>query len=176
LLCSVPSHVPFDYAALERLKASGYPMPEIKPKKLIDVEIGRSLVDVGVGEAKPIHIDLPALAYLEILHTNVNAIDDMLEFATKLESREESHWGKMIVPGYEGMSEPEAREKVKNELIAKGSAFELSILSNAPVYCRCGAKIVVKIVEDQWFLNYGDEHWKAIAKEAFSKITIVPVN
>jgi len=174
IVMSVPSHAPFDYAAIERLRASGYPMPEIKPKKLIDVEIGRSLVDVGVGEVKPIHIDMPALAYLEILHTNVNAIDDMLEFATKLEYREESHWGKMLVPGYEGMSEPEAREKVKNELIAKGNAFELYILANAPVYCRCGAKIVVKVVEDQWFLNYGDEHWKALAKEAFSKMNIVP--
>ena len=27
---------------------------------------------------------------------NPDAIDDMLEFATKLEYREESHWGKMI--------------------------------------------------------------------------------
>ncbi len=174
IVMSVPTHAPFDYAALERLRASGYPMPELKMRKLIDVEIGRSLADVGVGEAKPVHIDLPALAYLEILHTNVNAIDDMLEFATKLEYREESHWGKMIVPGYEGMSEPEARDKVKNELLQKGNAFEIYVLANAPVYCRCGAQIVVKVVEDQWFLNYGDKKWKELAWEAYKNMNIVP--
>jgi leucyl-tRNA synthetase len=174
VVMSVPTHAPFDYAALERLKLSGYPLPELKFRKLIEVEIGRSLADVSAGEAKPVHIDIPALAYLEILHTNPNAIEDMLEFATKLEYREESHWGKMIVPGYEGMSEPEAREKVKEELIQKGLAFEVYVLANAPVYCRCGAKIVVKIVEDQWFLNYGDKRWKEITKEAFKSISILP--
>jgi leucyl-tRNA synthetase len=174
IVMSVPTHAPFDYAAIERLKLNGYPVPELKFRKIIDVRIGRSLADVGVGEAKPIHIDIPALAYLEILHTNANAIDDMLEFATKLEYREESHWGKMLVPGYEGMSEPEAREKVKNELIQKGNAFEIFVLANAPIYCRCGAKVVVKVVEDQWFLNYGDPNWKKLAKEAFSSISIVP--
>ncbi|MEM4098566.1 MAG: leucine--tRNA ligase [Candidatus Micrarchaeaceae archaeon] len=174
VVMSVPAHAPFDYAALERLRASGYPLPNIVPKKIIEVDIGRSLSDVSAGEAKALHPEIPALAYLEILHTGPNAIDDMLEFATKLQYREESHWGKMLVKGYEGMKEPDAREKVRNELISAGNAISIYILQNAPVTCRCGADVVVKVVEDQWFLNYGDEKWKEIAREAFEGVRVIP--
>jgi leucyl-tRNA synthetase len=175
IVMSVPAHAPFDYAALDRLKKEGYLKEDVKPIKVLDVEIGRSLSDVSVGEAKPSQLDIPALAYLEILHANSgDAIDDMLEFATKLEYREESHWGKMIVKGYEGMSEPVAREKVTAELISKGNAIEIYALTNAPIVCRCGTNIVVKVVDDQWFLNYGDEEWKKLTKEAFKDTIILP--
>jgi leucyl-tRNA synthetase len=171
---SVPAHAPFDYAAIERLKASGYQMPMIEPKKVINVEIGRSLSDVSTGEAKPSQSELPALAYMEILHTNVNAIDDMLEFATKLQYREESHWGRMSVKGYEGMSEPEARVKIKKELENSGSSFEIYVVANQPVKCRCGTDVLVKVVDDQWFLNYGNEEWKALAREALKGTSVYP--
>jgi leucyl-tRNA synthetase len=174
IVMSVPAHAPFDYAAIERLRQSGYDVSGIKPKKIIDVDIGRSISDVAVGEAKPEHKEIPALAYLEILHTNVNAINDMLEFATKIQYREESHWGKMIVSGFEGMGEPEAREKIKNMLLSKDNAFEIYILSNAPVFCRCGHEVIVKVIDDQWFLNYGDAKWKVLAKEALNNAKIYP--
>lgn len=174
IVMSVPSHAPFDYAALHRLKARGYQMPEIKPKKIIEVQIGRSLGDVSAGEAKPVHIDVPALAYLEVLHADENAIDDMLEFATKLEYREESHWGKMTVPGYEGMSEPEARDKIRSEMLKHGNAIPIYSLTNAPIYCRCGTKVVVKVVSDQWFINYGDAKWKEKVREALKMMSILP--
>lgn len=164
IVMSVPSHAPFDYAAIERLKEKGYDVGNIAPKKLIDVQIGRSLSDVAVGDAKPEHLDIPALAYLEILHTNVNSIDDMLEFATKLQYREESHWGKMIVKGYEGMGEPEAREKLKSELLNGKKALKLYVLTNAPVKCRCGYNVVVNVV-DQWFIDYGNVEWKKLTKD-----------
>ncbi|MEM0149470.1 MAG: class I tRNA ligase family protein, partial [Candidatus Micrarchaeaceae archaeon] len=164
VVMSVPSHAPFDYAALERLKASGYQLPKMEYRKLIEIEpissgirIGRSLSDVNAGDAKVEHPEIPALAYLEILHTNPNAIDDMLEFATKLLYREESHWGVMLVGKYKGMKEPEARESIKKDMINSNDAYELYVLANdEPVYCRCGAKVVVKFVENQWFINYGD--------------------
>ncbi len=174
VVMSVPAHAPFDYAALERLRKEGRLTQEIKPIKVLDVEIGRSLSDVKAGEAKPSQMDVPAFAYLEILHANPDAIDDMLEFATKLEYREESHWGKMIAKGYEGMSEPEAREKVKGELLAKGDAIELYVLQNAPVLCRCGYAVVVKIVDDQWFINYGNEKWKEETKSYMKEMRLLP--
>ncbi len=174
IVMSVPAHAPFDYAALERLRKEGRLQQEIKPIKVLDVKVGRSLSDVSVGEAKPSQMDVPALAYMEILHTNVDAIDDMLEFATKLEYREESHWGRMLAKGYEGMSEPEAREKMKKELAANGNAISVYALQNAPVYCRCGYEVVVKVVEDQWFINYGDKAWKEESKEALKRVNLLP--
>ncbi|MDE1855309.1 MAG: leucine--tRNA ligase [Candidatus Micrarchaeota archaeon] len=174
VVMSVPAHAPFDYAALERLRKEGRLKQEIKPIKVLEVQIGRSLSDVSAGEAKPSQMDVPAFAYLEILHTNADAIDDMLEFATKLEYREESHWGKMIVKGYEGMSEPEAREKVKGELLEKGDAMEMYVLQNAPVYCRCGYEVVVKVVEDQWFIDYGNEGWKDSTRAFLKQMRLLP--
>ena len=38
VVMSVPSHAPFDYVALERLKAQGYPMPKMEYRKLIEIE------------------------------------------------------------------------------------------------------------------------------------------
>lgn len=172
VVMSVPAHAPFDYAALERLRLSGYKMPQITPIKVIDVKVGNSLAS---KDAKPVlHPDIPSLAYLETLGHDINSLDDALEFATKLEYREESHSGKMIAKGYEGMSEPEARDKIKAELAKAKNGFEIYVLTNSPVYCRCGYKVVVKLVENQWFLNYGDKAWKEQTKQAFSEIKVLP--
>ncbi len=181
VVMSVPSHAPFDYAALERLKASGYQMPKMEYKKLIEIEpmkgitIGRSLSDVTAGEVRPQHPEIPALAYLEILHTNPNAIDDMLEFATKLIYREESHWGVMLVGAYKGKREPEAREGLKKELWASKDALKIyEIVNPEPVVCRCGTKVIVNIVSDQWFINYGNEEWKKQVRAHLSTMKIYP--
>ena len=112
---------------------------------------------------------------MEILHTNPNAIDDMLEFATKLIYREESHWGRMIVGKYKGKPEPEARELIKKDMLAAKQAFEMYTLSNdEPVICRCGTKVVVKLVEGQWFINYGDEKWKEQVRQHLKNMKIRP--
>lgn len=172
---SVPAHAPFDYAAIEKLKASGYNTGEIKYKKIIEVEIGKSLGEnASEKKGKPIHLDLPALAYLEVLGADSGAINDMLEFATKLQYKEESHWGKMLVKGYEGMSEPQARELIKKRLLDEKKAMMIHIIQNAPVHCRCGYEVVVKIVDDQWFLNYGNKEWKDAVREHFKTMNVFP--
>ena len=180
VVMSVPAHAPFDYAALERLKVSGYPMPKMEYRKIIEIErangigIGRSLSDVSVGEAKPLHPEIPALAYLEILHTDPNAIDDMLEFATKLIYREESHWGVMLVDKYKGMREPEARDMIRDELTKAGDALSMYVIGNSePVYCRCGTRVLVKVV-DQWFINYGSKEWKEEVRGYLPRLSIFP--
>jgi leucyl-tRNA synthetase len=180
IVMSVPSHAPFDYVALQRLKKENYPMPEMEYKKVIDVEmsngigIGRSLGDVAAGKVKPEHPEIPALAYLEILHANPDSIDDMIEFATKLIYREESHWGIMAIGEFKGMREPEARDKIKEKLTKGKEAFEIYIISNdEPVYCRCGTRVIVNIV-DQWFINYGKKEWKEHVKKIFPSIIIYP--
>ncbi len=180
IVMSVPAHAPFDYVALQRLKRDNYPVPQMEYKKVLDIEkkdgvgIGRSLTDVNVGEAKVDHPEVPALAYLEILHTNVDAIDDMIEFATKLLYREESHWGVMAIEEYKGMREPEARDIIKQKLEKAGQAFQIHVISNdEPVYCRCGYRVIVRVVE-QWFINYGDQKWKETARKDLKSMRIYP--
>ena len=172
IVMSVPSHAPFDYAAIQRLKNQGYNISELKPAKLIEVAVGEAAEGKG---PVPSALDLPALAYLKLTNADENSLDDLLESATKLQYREESHWGKMIVKGYEGMSEPEAREHVRKELMEAGEAFDVyTLVNSSPVFCRCGSRIVIKTVENQWFINYGDSAWKEAVKNAYSKMHILP--
>ncbi len=181
VVMSVPAHAPFDYAALERLREEGYPMPHMEYKRVIEIApdgghaIGRSVAEVVAGEAEPLHPEIPALAYLEILHSDPHAMDHTLELATKLLYREESHWGRMLVGPYAGRSEPEAREAIKSEMLASGAAFEIYTLANSErVTCRCGTPVVVKLVDNQWFINYGDAQWKKKVRECFGSVRIYP--
>lgn len=174
VVMSVPGHAPFDYVAIERLRSSGYDVQGIKPIKVIDVDIGKSL---GEGERKkvPANSDIPALAYLSTLGAGPDASNDLIEMATKLQYKEESHWGKMTVEGFKGMGEQEARGKIKEMLESKGMAFDLYMLMNeSQVFCRCGYAIVVKVVDNQWFINYGDKSWKADVRAAFKEIRMLP--
>ena len=43
-----------------------------------------------------------------------------------------------------------------------------------PVVCRCMTQCIVKILSDQWFLNYSDPQWKALAHAAVAQMTIYP--
>jgi len=46
------------------------------------------------------------------------------------------------------------------DLIENGFADVFYEFSEQPVICRCGATCVIKMVENQWFLNYSDPSWK----------------
>ena len=158
---SVPAHAPFDYVALERLKKSGYSV-DIVPVSVVEIP-GRELKEV------------PALAYLHAVNADENSADELVEQATKLEYKEESHLGKMTTKGYEGLLEPEARNRIIKELLDKKTALEVYMLVNEkPVFCRCMTRVVVKVVDNQWFLNYGDEKWKGQARKHLASMRIYP--
>ncbi len=166
---SVPAHAPFDYVALMKLKKSGYNVGEIKPIIVLEIP-GKQKTS-----SAPASLDIPALAYLEAVKADINAEDKLIESATKLQYKEESHKGKMLTKGFEGMSEPEAREKMSKQLIDSKDAIELYVLVNEePVLCRCMTRIVVKVVDNQWFINYGDKEWKEIARKALANVRIIP--
>ena len=179
VVMSVPSHAPFDYVALERLKAQGYPMPKMEYRKLIEIEPEGGTAPVQAeAQAQAEESSgngIPALAYLKLMNIDISAQDVEIERATKQIYKEEAHRGKMIVGNYIGMPEPEAREKIKQDMIKGGKAAEIYILGNEePVYCRCGYRAVVKVVEDQWFINYGDAAWKEQARTAFKRLVLYP--
>jgi leucyl-tRNA synthetase len=46
-------------------------------------------------------------------------------------------------------------------------------LKNA-VKCRCGTPCVVKLLTNQWFINYGDENWKKLAYDLLDNMEILP--
>ncbi|MDE1860127.1 MAG: leucine--tRNA ligase [Candidatus Micrarchaeota archaeon] len=167
IVMSVPAHAPFDYVALEKLRSSGYSMPEIKPVKVLEVK------KAGAAAEEP-YVDMPALAYINLFSKGEKELDAALEEATKAEYKDESHFGVMIVEGYKGMGEMQAREKITADMVKACSAFEIYVIVNNPVFCRCGYRVTVKLVDNQWFINYGDHAWKDRAREAFMSMTILP--
>ena len=75
--------------------------------------------------------------------------------------------------GCAGLPVVAAREKVREALIASGDAARYYELTG-PARSRWLTDCTVKIVEDQWFLKYGDEAWTARTREALDTMTLFP--
>ena len=151
VVMSVPSHAPYDYIALLDLG--------IRPKMrfLIETEGKKNLVEeiikkLGIKNQKD---------------------KELLEKATKEVYKKEFHKGVFLVEPYKGLKVSEAKEKVKKDLIEKKVAERIYILTEE-VVCRCGAKGVVKIVENQWFIKYSDPEWKKKAHELIDSMRFWP--
>ena len=181
VVMSVPSHAPFDYIALERLKKEGIVTENLVYEKLISIDsaqqanLGRLGGKVQEATAED---EIPALNYLNIILSEKKATDftdEIIEEATKLAYKEESHFGTMLVGKYKGKKEPFARDAIKQDLINTNDAFEMFIIvNNDDVICRCGSKVILKLIQNQWFINYGNEEWKAKVREDFNNIKIFP--
>ena len=164
VVMSVPAHAPFDYVALERLKASGYKMPDMEYKRVLDMPRTG-----GPGD------EIPALAYLKLFDADASSVDELIERATKAIYKDESRHGVMTAGKYSGKPETEAREAIKNDLLSSKDAILIYVLANEePVYCRDGTRVTVKMVSDQWFINYGDKGWKEQVRAALPSIKILP--
>ncbi len=167
VVMSVPAHAPYDYVALEEirgrkelLKEYGVNPEELKPISIIHIE--------GFSE-------LPARDI--VVKMNIKSqLDKKLEEATKQLYSLEYHKGimKENTGKYSRLSAREAREKVKEDLISQGKADVMYEILNKPVYCRCGTEIVVKILENQWFLDYSNSEWKELARKALKAMKIFP--
>jgi len=170
VVMSVPAHAPFDYVALEQLKRETKANPEaytIKHNDIAELEPISVIELPGYGES-------PAVDIVNKMHiTDQNSPD--LEKATKEIYSAEFHAGKMRgnTKQYVGLSVQAAKEAVKNDLVANNNAATMYEMIE-PVKCRCGTEVVVKIFENQWFINYGEEAWKKLARENINEAEIVP--
>ncbi|MBM3228977.1 leucine--tRNA ligase [Candidatus Parvarchaeota archaeon] len=82
--------------------------------------------------------------------------------------------GVMVVGEFTGMRGVDAKEKMETKLKAENKALPIYEIANGPIYSRFGGLVGVKIVKDQWFIDYGDEKWKASARECLLQMRILP--
>ncbi|MBT4539463.1 leucine--tRNA ligase, partial [Candidatus Woesearchaeota archaeon] len=73
----------------------------------------------------------------------------------------------------EGVAVEEGKEMIKQDLLDKG-VIKLYYQLTGKVVCRCLTESTVKIVDDQWFMNYGDENWKKQVHKAFDNMKLYP--
>jgi leucyl-tRNA synthetase len=166
IVMSVPAHAPFDYQALLDLKTrhdNGQPFSlDFEPLKIIESE----------GYGKEV---IPAAEVIKKF--GVKSQDDPeLEKATNDLYSHEFYHGKMMANTgkFAGLPVSEAKDKIKGDIAMSGYADLMFELVNKPVRCRCGAECVVKILNDQWFINYGDREWKKLAHECIGRMEIIP--
>ncbi|MGB9713766.1 MAG: leucine--tRNA ligase [Candidatus Bathyarchaeales archaeon] len=170
VVMSVPGHAPYDYVALENIKRG---LPKLKEYGLTAEDVN-SITPISLIEV-PSYSEIPAGDVVKRMGIQEQT-DPKLEEATKEVYRHEFHNGKMkqITGKYFGLPVAEAKEKVKQDLSAEGKATTMYELLNRPVQCRCGTECIVKIFEDQWFIDYGNPEWKALAHKCLEKMKILP--
>jgi leucyl-tRNA synthetase len=163
LVMSVPAHAPKDYQALVDLKAKGNELAS----KLEPIPI---IVTEGYGS-------IPAKDIVEKMGISDQS-DSKLEDATKELYLKEFTDGKLNDKclQFDGEKVQFGRDKIRNWLEDNKYLEKFPVLENAPVKCRCGAECVVKVLNNQWFLNYGDEEWKDLARNCLDEMNILPNN
>lgn len=167
---SVPSHAPYDYVAVVELQQNPEKLSQygVDPKKVAEIK-PISLIEVaGYGES-------PAVDIVNKMKIK-SQTDRKLEDATAEVYRSEFAKGKIRswVLNYAGMSVPDAKQAVRDEMVKNNEAAKMYEFAALPVTCRCNTTVVVKIVEDQWFLNYADEDWKKKTRACLARMHIVP--
>ncbi|SVE16291.1 uncharacterized protein METZ01_LOCUS469145, partial [marine metagenome] len=169
IVMSVPAHAPFDYQALLDCKSGKNKsinsdllddIQNIEPISMIKTE--------GLG-------DIPAKDIVErmgISHQN----DPKLEDATKEIYSKEFYEGILAdnTKQFAGKKISETKDEIKEWITEIGSTDILLELTNSPVKCRCGAECVVKLLSNQWFLDYSNKDWKDKAHSCFEKMNIFP--
>ena len=166
---SEPADAPADYIALQDLKNNDELISRYNLEGIIEGVDPIPVCSVeGYGE-------IPAADIIERLGiTDQN--DEKLHEATNELYKIQHSKGVIIdsIPGFGGKKVRFAREELKEELISKNMATVMYDFAERPVVCRCGNSCVVKIMDDQWFMKYGNEEWTEKALEVLEGETIIP--
>ena len=169
IVMSVPAHAPFDYQALLDSKSGKNKsinndllknIQSIEPISMINTD--------GLG-------NIPAKDIVEKMGIS-HQDDPKLEEATKEIYSKEFYDGILAnnTKQFAGKKISEAKDEIKEWITKIGSADILLELTNSPVKCRCGTECVVKLLSNQWFLDYSNKDWKQKAHRCFEGMNILP--
>jgi leucyl-tRNA synthetase len=174
IVTSVPSDAPYDYVALREIqdnkeleKRYGFDFKQIEEIEEIDV--------IPIIKTKK-YGDKAGVKVVEdagIVLQN----DKRLEELTQQVYKEGFHNGVMndLCGKYSGMSVKEAKEKVKEDLIKRKVADKMYETSRKAL-SRSGGKIIVAVLDNQWFIDFNAQGWRKRAYDCLNKMEIVPEN
>jgi leucyl-tRNA synthetase len=153
IVTSVPSDAPADWIGLYDLQSN----KKLCEKYGLDFETIKNIKPISIIRSKG-YGDYPAIEICERLGINSQDDTEKLENAKKEIYKTGFHTGimKEICGPYSGLKVEEAKEKIKSDLIKNNSADIFYGLSEE-VVCRCGEPVVIKKINDQWFVRYSDE-------------------
>ena len=166
---SVPAHAPYDYLALRDLQQK----PEVLTQFGIDPASVQAIKPVSIISVEGFG-DFPAVEIVEKMGIK-DQNDPKADEATNELYKKEFHSGKLKANcgPYAGKTIREAKDTLIADFRKAGVADRMYDLSD-PVVCRCMTQCVVKILSDQWFLNYSEPKWKELAHQVICQLTIYP--
>src|SRR5271170_3641592 len=164
---SVPAHAPYDYMGLVDVQEGRVKAPPAV------VKLAKELKPVSIIFVKG-YSDVPAAD--EVKKRGIkDSNDPKLEDATAEVYKAEFHRGVMKenCDGFKGLKVSDAKPKVAEEMEKRN---RLSTMQELPqkVVCKCGTRCYVKILENQWFLNYSDPAWKEKTKTLIRAANVYP--
>ncbi|MFQ5918902.1 MAG: leucine--tRNA ligase [Thermoplasmata archaeon] len=170
IVSGVPGDAPDDLVALRELQADD----EALEKYNLDVPFVQSLEPIAIIDLEGFG-PTPASDVVERMGIKHSGETDRLQRAKEEVYRAEFYNGIMgtRAGAFAGLKVEEAKEKVKAQMLADGQA-DLLLEPSGPVVCRCLTPALVKVVEDQWFLVYGEPAWKAKTHELLEDLTLYP--
>ncbi len=169
IVTSVPSDAPFDWISLKILQDSPelckrYGLIYEKIKKIKPIPI---ITSKGYGECPAVDA---------CTQKGISSLEKKeLAEATQEIYKAGFHTGimKEHCGRFSGMATAHAREEMKKELLEKkkGSViFETS----RPAKARDGSKVIVAMLDNQWFLDFNAKGWKEKAHDALKHVELVP--
>ena len=166
---SVPAHAPYDWLALKDLQEK----PEVLGEFGVDAEMVKAIKPISLIKVEG-YGEFPAVEIVEEMGIR-DQHDPRADEATKALYKKEFHGGvlKANCGVYAGKTVREAKEVLIQDFNRQGYVDSMYDLPE-PVVCRCMTPCIVKVLSDQWFLNYSDADWKAQAKEVVAQMQIYP--
>ncbi len=166
---SVPAHAPFDWLALKDLQEK----PDVIEEFGLDLEMVKSIKPISIIRVEG-YGEYPAVEVVAQMGIK-DQHDPRADEATKAIYKKEFHGGvlKENCGAYAGKTIREAKDILIKDFKQIGAADSMYDLPE-PVVCRCMTPCVVKVLSDQWFLNYSDAEWKEKAKEVITQMKIYP--
>lgn len=169
LVMSVPSDAPVDWIGLVELRGDA----PLREKYGITDEMLDEAAPIAIIET-PGYGPLPAVEVTERM--GIGSLEDpRLEEATKEVYKTGFHKGVMnsSCGEFAGWQVERAKDLVREQMIERGAAAMFYDLSEE-VLCRCGNKVLVKRIPDQWFIDYGNPALKERSKEHALTMKILP--
>ncbi|MBI4145323.1 leucine--tRNA ligase [Candidatus Woesearchaeota archaeon] len=170
IVTSVPSDAPDDYIGLRDLQRD----------KVLQQRHGLDAAMVDAVKPIPIIVtkeygDQAAVKVVEDMKIKSQHDRAKLDEAKHLVYKAGFYAGTMGVAAGKHAGKPvkDVKDVIRDELVKKKQAtlfYELT----GKVVCRCLTQSVVKIVDNQWFVTYGDKKWKKITHQALNKLTLYP--
>ncbi len=169
IVTSVPSDAPYDWIALKDLKENKETLERYDLKGKIEDVDPISIIDSEEWGTNPAEMIIEEMGI-----ENQNE-EEKLEEATQKIYKAGFHTGTMLdsCGDYSGMKVQRAKEEVKEDMKQKGEADVMYDLSKE-VICRCGGKVVVGKIPDQWFIQYSDDELTRESKKHAEKMEIKP--